>query len=213
MNKNAHRLKNDWFFYNRIFSIIFVFVLTACQTFFKGKTFFIDQSFIVQWSYFSPRQRTRLITSPVYIKGNNLLRVDFIIPFQGAIGRLVLSENKMLLQMPFKKEFYEGDFNSQFFLPQFDSFPVTWFFAILKAKPLENWKCSSFSKNKTTCKVKGFTMEWIFKNSKWKQVSLMDSHQKKIKIKKLRVLRKKFNKDIFSLSLKGYKKQKILSLK
>ena len=213
MNKNAYRLKNGWLLCRCLFSITIVLPLISCQTTSKDNNFFVDQSFIIQWSYSSPLQKTPSITTPVYIKGDRLLRIDFVIPFRGNVGRFVLNKNKILIQMPLKKEFYEGAFNSQFFFPQFDSFPATWFFALLKAEPLKDWKCSFVSKNKTTCEANGFRVEWVFKNSKWAEAYLINPDQEKIKIKLLRVLRKKFKKDVFSLSLKGYKKQKKFILK
>ncbi len=211
MRKNVHKLKNDWLLCSLIFNIAIVSVFTSCHTTSKNPFFVVDQAFVIQWSYLASQQKTRPVTSFIYRKGEHLLRMDFVIPFRGTIGRLVLNQNKILFQMPLKKEFYEGEFHSQLFLPQFDSFPATWLFAILKAKPLKNWKCFLVSKIKTRCKIGDWTAEWIFEDSHWKEAYLVNGHQEKIKIKKMKELRKKFNKDIFSLSTKGYKKQKILS--
>ena len=209
MNKNSYKSNSDWRPY--LLKVSIVLALTACQTISKEQILSTDRSFIVQWSYRSAKQKTYPVTSHIYIRGDYLLRMDFSIPFRGTIAQFLLNKDKILIRLPLKKEFYEGAFKSQIFLPQFDSFPSEWLFALLKAAPLKTWDCSD-SEIKKRCRANDFVVEWIFKNSEWKEIYLISPSQEKIKIKKLKVLRKKLNKDIFDLSTESYKRQNTLSL-
>ena len=208
MRKNAHKLKNNWHLCLKLFTVS---CLLSCQTLFKQDLNSLDQAFVVQWTYESKSQKTSSITSYIYSRGDELLRVDFIVPFRGTVSRFVLNQDQLTLQFPLKKEFYKGKFNSKVFLPEFDSIPPRWFFAFLKGTPLENWVCHDF-KNKKTCQMRDFSIQWIFNKRGWKQAYFMSSRNEKVKIKKIKRLYKKFPKNTFTLSLEGYKKQQQLSL-
>jgi len=209
MNKIVCTFKHNWLPCLKFFLIG---SLCACHTFSKNQDALRDQSFVLKWSYQSATQKVRPVTSYVYMRGEQWLRVDFMIPIRGTIGRFVLNHDQMMVQLPLKKEFYEGTFNSQILLPEFDRLSLSSLWALLKAKPLKDWKCVS-SANQQVCQTESFVVKWVFKNSYWVTAQITSAKKDKLRLKKIRILNKSFDQSIFSLSNPDYQKKNHLSLK
>ncbi len=167
--------------------------------------------FKIQWKYSSPLAGGRgSFLSIVSAQRDKKLRLDILQPFIGVIGSLILKDQKMLLLAPLRKQYYEGDFNSEMFFPHFPSFAGSELIALLRARAPENCERTEPNQNLLQCPAESLEIEWKYKRGRLNKIyirNLKKRGQISAHIKSLSS-KKKLASKIFNPSLKGWARQK-----
>ena len=165
-------------------------------------------SFKIQWNYSSPVSKPSSLLSVISIQGSSLLRLDILQPFVGAIGRLIVNQDTMILQAVLQKTYYQGEFDSKVFFPDFPSFPSYWLTALLRVKAPENWDCQRQRGLLIFCRADQFEMEWKYKKAQLYQIHLKDSSGRQIQARIKNLSSPEFSSGTFNPSLKNWSRQK-----
>ena len=185
------------------------FILLSCTSTPKTSLHSKNLSFKIQWDYssLSTNEKSSFL-SFVFIQEDRLLRLDIFQPLVGVLGSLILNSDIMILQVPMKKSYYQGEFNSKVFFPDFPSFPSSWLFALLRGQTLKSWDCQKQDKKVTRCKAGYFEIQWKYKKGQLYKIFFKDSKQRQIKAQIKNISSKEFPSRLFDPSLKNLKKQK-----
>ena len=229
MINNDQKLKGAWLLCKLICSAFIVLGVISCKnlpktksvpTADKGKKFSLQgRAFETHWSYFLADGKKGLnFKAYIFFKDAKTLRMDVLTPVIGNAGiNFILKENDLLVRMPFKKEYYRGDFYSKAFFPNFEDFSSGVFFSLLKYPhnkgDFANWKCWQTQFTMFQCQKGTLAVRWEYKNSQLKQFWLMSKTSGSLKVKILKAWQERLQEDKFLLPIKGYKKQDVLVLK
>ena len=184
------------------------FALLSCTSISKVPLHSKNLIFKIKWDYSSSIQKEQeSFNSLVFVQGNNLLRLDILQPFVGVVGSLILNHTTMTLQVPLKRSYYKGEFDSKIFFSDFPSFPSSWFVAFLRAKTPENWSCQKQELKLTQCKTDHFEVKWIYKNSQLYEIQLKDTKQRQIHAQIKSLSSKELSTEIFTPSLENLKRE------
>ena len=191
-----------------LFIKVCIFALVGCTSVSKAPLLSQKLSFKIHWTYLDSSQKeSRSLLSFVSLQERRFLRLDVVQSFIGVVGSFILREEVLIMQVPLKKEYYQGAFDSKVFFPEFPSFPSSWLIDILRGKASKNWECEKQKERITKCKNPLFKINWIYKNSQLYRVQLEDTMKRRIiaQIQKLSI--GKFSEDIFYPLLTGWTKK------
>jgi len=165
--------------------------------------------FKIQWEHSDPLKREhRSFWTLVSVQGNNLLRTDLLQPLIGVIGSLIVTDQRMTVLAPLHRQYYEGEFDSKVFFPDFSSFPNTWLTALLRVKALEQWDCQKQDQKLIQCQTDYFEIEWKYKKNQLNIMYIKELKQRQITARVKSLSSKKFSPTIFKPSLKNWTRQK-----
>ena len=197
-------------FLSRLLYSSFCFVaILSCTSITKTPLHSNNLIFKIRWDYSSPFQKKQSsFSSLVFVQGEDMLRLDILQTFVGVMGSLILNGKTMILQVPLKKQYYKGEFNSQVFFPEFPSFPSSWLRILLRGQASKNWNCQKQHKKITQCQADDFEISWKYKKSQLYEIRLKDSKQRQIKAQIQNLYSEELSSSIFEPSLKKWKRQK-----
>ncbi len=168
-----------------------------------------DLIYNIKWTLLSSKgERTHSFFSLIFLREDQLLRMDLNKALIGSVFRLILRDKRMLLQEPLKRRYYVGEFSSQIFFPDFPSFSMEYLIAILRGQALKPGSCQTEKKRIIFCQTGPFQVFWEYKNQALHRIHIKAKGQRQIQAELKKLSQGKFSKKIFFPALKGWLREK-----